>query len=74
MKVVHFAWKLVRIVSRGWSFLSQHKFSEFLTLNPFLGKFGAKKSKLPVLPENGHTEEGEDANSYSDINFLSFQP
>ena len=26
-----------------------------------MGKFGPKKSKLSVLPENGHTENGEDA-------------
>ena len=48
----------------------------FWIFNPksFLGKFGPKISKLSVLPENGHTEYGaEDADSYSDINFLNFQ-
>ena len=37
-----------------------------------MGKFGPKKSKLSVLPENGHTEYGEDTDSYFDINFLNF--
>ena len=62
------------MVSWGWWFLLQHYFSEFPTLNPFLGKFGPKNSKLSFLPENGHTEYGEDADSYSEINFLNFEP
>ena len=53
---------------------SDISFPEFPTLNPFLGKFGLKKSKLSVLPENWHTEYLEDAGSYSGISFLSFQP
>ena len=39
----------------------------------FWANLGQKKSKLSVLPENGHTEYGENADSYSDINFLNFQ-
>ena len=38
------------------------------------GQIWVKKVKLPVLPENGHTEYDEDSDSYSDINFLNFQP
>ena len=41
--------------------------------NPFLGKFGPKKSKLSILAENG-TEYLDDADSYSDINLINFQP
>ena len=37
--------------------------SEFPILNPCLGKFGPKKSKLSVLPENWHTWYLEDAGS-----------
>ena len=43
-------------------------------LNPFLGKFGPKKFKFSVLPENWHTEYIEDADLYSGISFLTFQP
>ena len=39
-----------------------------------MGKFGWKKSKLFVLPENWHTEYLEDADSYCDISFLNFEP
>ena len=49
------------------------QFSEFPTLNLFLGKFGSKNSKLPVLLENLHTEYLEDVDSYSDISFLNIQ-
>ena len=52
IKVVCFAWKLANKVSRGSLFLFHHQFSEFLTLNPILGKFGPEKSELSVLPEN----------------------
>ena len=60
--------------SRGCWFLFQYLFSEFLNQNPFLGKFGLKKSKLSILPENWHTDYLEGADSYCDINFLIFQP
>ena len=33
-----------------------------------------KKSKLSVLPENWHTEYGDDADSYSDFNFSISNP
>ena len=42
--------------------------------NPFLGKFGPKKSKLSVLPKNWHTWHLEDPDSYSNIiSFLNMQ-
>ena len=40
----------------------------------FFGKFGPKKAKLSVLPENWHPWYLEDADSYSDISFLNCQP
>ena len=43
------------MVYRGCWFLFRQYFFELPTLNPFLGKFGLKKSKLFVLPENWHT-------------------
>ena len=48
-------------------------FWKFWPQNPFLGKFGPKKSKLSVLFENWHTEYFKDADSYSEISFLKFQ-
>ena len=50
------------------------RFLKFRPQNPFLGKFGPKKSKLSVLPENWHIWCLEYVDSYSDINFLSLQP
>ena len=50
------------------------QFSEFPTLNPFLGKFRPKKSKLSVLPENWQSWYLEDGDSYFNITFLNFQP
>ena len=49
-------------------------FLEIELQNLFLGKFSTKKSNLFVLPENWHTWHLEDADSYSDISFLNFQP
>ena len=46
IKVFRFFWKLARMPSWRCWFLFQHFFSEFLTLNPFLGKFRPRKSKL----------------------------
>ena len=40
--------------------------------NPFMGKFGPKKSKKSVLPENRHTEYLDDADSYFDNPKLIF--
>ena len=37
-----------------------------------MGKFGPKKSKLFVLPENWHMEYLEDTDSYCDISFFEF--
>ena len=74
VKVVRFTWKLEHMVSQGCWFFYWHKFYEFLTLNPLLENFGLKKSKLSVLPEGWHTEYLEDADSYSSINLLNFQP
>ena len=72
VKVVRFAWKLVHMVSQRCWFLFQHEFSQFSTLNSFLGKFGSRNSKLLVLCKNWHNVENTD--SYSDISFLNFQP
>ena len=74
IKAVRFVWKLAHIVSQGCWFLFQYCFSEFPTLNSFLGKFGPKMSNLSVLSKNWHTCYLEDADSYSDISFLNFQP
>ena len=71
--VLRFARKLPLIVSRRCWFLFQHYFSEFPTLNPLLGKFEPKKSKLSILSKNWHTEYLEDSDFYSDISFLNFQ-
>ena len=46
----------------------------FCILNPFLGNFGPKKSKLSILPENWHTWYLEDADSYFNICLLNFKP
>ena len=62
------------MVSGGCRFLFQHYFSEFAALNPFLGKFGPKRSLLSILDENWHTEYPEDADSYTVISFLNFLP
>ena len=56
------------------TFFSEISFSEFPTLNPFLGKFGPNKSKLSSLAENWHTECLNDVNCYSDIIFHSLEP
>ena len=48
-KVLYFDQILAHIVYRGCWFLFRQYFF------PFLGKFGQKKSKLFVLPENWHT-------------------
>ena len=62
-KVVRFNWKLAHMVSRGcwflfqhvfsYWFLFQHLFSQFRTKDPFLAKFGPKRSNLSILPEIG---------------------
>ena len=39
-----------------------------------MAKFGAKTSKLSAFPENLRTQYLQDADSYSDISFLNFQP
>ena len=50
------------------------RFLKFLPQNPFLGKFGPKKSKLSVSRENEHTWYLQDPDSYSNFSFLNFQP
>ena len=50
-----------------WNFL------KFPPQNPFLGKFGAKISKVSVLYENWYTWYLKDADSYSNITFLNFK-
>ena len=74
IKAVRFVWKLAHIVSQGCWFLFQYCFSEFPTLNSFLGKFRPKKSNFSVLSKIWHTCYLEDADSYSDNSFLNFQP
>ena len=49
------------------------KFLKFRPQNPFWGKFGPKKSKLSVLPENWHTEYLEDDDAHSAISFMNLQ-
>ena len=73
VKVVQFGWKLAHRVSRQCWFLFQHYVSKFPTLNPFLDKFGSKNSKFFIFTENWHTWYIEDADSYSDNNFLNCQ-
>ena len=73
-KVVHFDWKLANRVSRRFWFLFRHYCSQFLTLNPFLNKFGQKNSKLFILTKNWDTWYIEDADCYSDNSFLNCQP
>ena len=53
-EVVHFDSKLAHMVYRGCWFLFRQQFFELPTLNPFLGKFGLKKSKLSSLTKNWH--------------------
>ena len=53
---------------------SRLRILKFRPQNSFLGKFGPKKSKISVLPENWHTEYLKDADIYSDISFLNLQP
>ena len=50
------------------------RFLKFRLQNPFLGKFGPKKTKLSIFSENWHTWFLKDADSYSNISVLSFQP
>ena len=40
----------------------------------FLAKFGSKKSKLSVFPENWHAWHLGNADSYCNISFINFQP
>ena len=61
VKVVGFAWKLPQMLPRGCWFLFQHFFLISSQKNPFWGKFGPKKFKLSVFPENWHTWYLEDA-------------
>ena len=50
------------------------RFLKFLCQNSFFGKFALKKLKLSVFPENWLISYFNDADSYSDISFLNFQP
>ena len=52
---------------------SRLRFLKLRPQNPFLVKFGPKKSKLFILSENWHTWYLEDADTYSDISFLNFK-
>ena len=66
--------KLAHIVSWGCWFLFWHYFTEFPTINLFLGKFGLKKSKLSILLQNWHTWYLADVDSESRLRFLKFLP
>ena len=48
-------------------------FIKFPPQNPFLSKFGPKKSKLSNLPKTRYTWYLEDADFYYDISFLNFE-
>ena len=52
---------------------SRLRLLKFRPENPFLGKFGPKKSNLSFLLENWHKWYVEDADSYFDISFLNFK-
>ena len=58
----------------GADFECRFRFLKFRPQDPFLGKFGPKKSNLSVLPENWHTWYLEDVNSYFNISFQNSQP
>ena len=47
---------------------------EISTPKSIFGQFRSKKSKLSVFPENWHTWHLHNADSYSNISFLKFQP
>ena len=64
----------IQLISTSTHLHPTHYFSQFPTLNPFLGKFGPKNSKLFILTENRHTWYIEDADSYSENSFLNCQP
>ena len=52
---------------------SKLRFLKFRPQNPFLGKFGPKKSKVSILSENWYTWYLKDADSYFNISFLNFK-
>ena len=58
-----FCLKISTHYPRGADSASGSSFSKFWPQNLFLSKFGSKKSKLSVLPENQHTEYFEDADA-----------
>ena len=74
VKVVCFNWKLTHMSSWICRFRIWYRFLKFRPQNSFLGKFGSKKSKLVVFPKNSHSRHFDDADSYSNISFLNFQP
>ena len=45
IKFVHFGWKSAHLVSRGCWFLFRHSFTQFPTLNLFLGRVRSRKWK-----------------------------
>ena len=79
--VVCFAWKLAYRVSRGCRLLFWHEFSQFPTLNPFLDKFGLRRSTNWRTYTHTYTHtytrrecvDLEDADSYFNISFFKFQ-
>ena len=52
---------------------SRLRLLKFQPVNPFLGKFGPKESKLSVLSKNWYAWYLKDAGSYFNIIFLNFK-
>ena len=59
---------------RGADFESRLRILKFQPQNPFLRKFGLKKSKLLVLPESWHTRYLGRTDSASGLGFSKFWP
>ena len=72
-KIQSFVWKLVLIYHKDADSKFRLRVLKFWPQNPFLVKFGPKKSKLSVLSENWYTWYLKDADSYSNISFLNFK-
>ena len=73
VKTVHFDWKLPHRVSRGCSFLFQHYFPQFPTLNPFLDKCEKKNSKFIMTYSDLHCYHRQIATFYqASISYENF--
>ena len=74
VKVVRFNWKLTQWYLGSADSESGLWFLNFWPQKSILGKFGLKRSKFCVFPENWHAWHLDDADSYSNISFLNFWP